>query len=462
MYQKHHLKGQPTNVRLAPGPCPYPLLNMLPHMRKGPHEFLLRAALEYGNVVQLGRPDRMLIAHPDGIKHVLIDNHQNYIKGKYAERLRLLIGNGLPASDGAFWLRQRRLMQPAFHRQWLAALTTIITDLTERMLDRWQQIATPTQPLDIAAEMCRLTQQIMISIMFGADIEAREISAIGQAFATVMEYFNYRNGSLFPLPEHWPTPRNHRTRQAQRLIAEFMQDMIKKRSGSTADADDMLSMLLAVSDEAAGEGMTDQQLCDELRAIFFGGYDTTSHALAWIWLTLAQHPHIEARLHEELAAVLKGRPPTFQDLSNLTYSHMVVEETLRLYPPAWALARTVVADDEIDGFHIPAGAKVVISPYVTHRLPALWEQPQIFDPEHFAPQSSTGRHRCAFIPFGVGARVCIGQHLAMLIIQCVTVTLAQRYRLCCIAGHSTQMHAALLLQPRRGLAMTIYPRRFSA
>src|SRR5215213_1867607 len=192
LYTHNHLDIQPERLQAVPGPRRYPVLGMLPHMRSGPHEFFLRTALEYGGVAQLGRPDRLLVTHPDGVKHVLLDNHHNYIKGKYVERLRVLVGNGLPVSDGAFWLRQRRLMQPAFHRQRLASLATVITDLTAAMLDRWQTMPARDRSFDVAAEMHDLTQRIIVKSMFGAELETIQIRPVGQAFATVMEYFNYR------------------------------------------------------------------------------------------------------------------------------------------------------------------------------------------------------------------------------------------------------------------------------
>jgi len=457
LYTQQRLDIQPDRPQAAPGPRRYFALGMLPHLRKGPHEFFLRTALEHGGVAQLGRPDRLLVTHPDGIKHVLLDNHHNYIKGKYVERLRVLVGNGLPVSDGAFWLRQRRLMQPAFHRQRLASLATVITDLTAAMLDRWQTMHAREQSFDVAAEMHDLTQRIIVKSMFGAELETIEIRHVGQAFATVMEYFNYRVESLYPAPESWPTPRNRRLRRAQHVIDQFVQRIIENRRRDAADTGDLLSMLLAVCDEETGEGMSNQQLYDEMRAIFFGGYDTTSNALAWIWYLLAQHPHVEHRLHEELATVLGDRPPTFQDLPNLTFQRMVIEEALRMYPPAWAIARTVVADDQIDGWHIPAGAKVVVSPYVTHRLPAFWDRPDTFDPERFAPERSAERHRGAYLPFSIGPHLCIGSNLAMLEAQLIVATVAQKYRLCLVPGHSVQIHPGLILQPRHGIRVTIHP-----
>jgi cytochrome P450 len=269
----------------------------------------------------------------------------------------------------------------------------------------------------------------------------------------MMEYFQYRNSRPFPLPEHWPTGRNRRMRQAQQQIEEFVNLIIVEQQRSSAGPDTLIAMLLAARDQETGAGMSHQQLFDEVRTIFFSGYDTTSNVLAWVWYALAQHPDVERRLHSELDHVLGGRTATFQDLPDLPYVRMVIEETMRLYPPAWSTGRTVVADDQIDGYAIPAGAKVIISPYVTHRLPSLWEHPDTFDPQRFAPEQSAGRDRYAYFPFGGGPRFCIGNNLAMLEAQLIVALVAQRYQLRLVSGRDAQVHAALILRPRHGIPM---------
>jgi cytochrome P450 len=444
MYTHNHIHIQPERSQAAPGPRRYPVLGMLPHLRKGSHEFFLRTALEHGGVAQLGRPDRLLITHPDAIRHVLVDNQRNYIKGKHTERLRILIGNGLPVADGESWLQQRRLMQPAFHRQRLAAWTTDITDLTAGMLDQWRFRS--YRPFDVAAEMRRLTQQIIVKLLFGAEIGVFEAETIGRAFTRITEYINYREVNMLP-------------QQAQHLLDRFVHGIIEeRRANASDDGADLISMLLAAQDEETGAGMSDQQLYDEVRTIFFGGYDTTANALAWVWYLLAQHPTVEHRLQHELDTVLGGRIPTYQDLPKLTYLRMVIEETLRIYPPAWVTVRTVVADDQISGYQVPAGAKVVISPYVTHRLPAFWEQPATFAPDRFTPEQSGERHRYAYIPFGAGPRLCIGSNLAMLEAQLIVATVAQKYRLSLVPGHAVHLYPGIILRPRHGISIRLNAR----
>jgi cytochrome P450 len=431
---------------------------MLPHMQKGPHAFFLRTALEHGGVAQLGRPDRLLVTHPEGIKHVLLDHQHNYIKGKYAERLRLLIGNGLPVSDGEFWLRQRHLMQPAFHRQRLASLATVITDTIASMLQRWQATAARDRPRDIAMEMRRLAQESIVKTMFGVDIGIEEADRLGRAFTVVTEYIGYRSSAVLPMPMHWRTPRNHSFQIAQQRIDQAVYSFINKRRQRGIDGADIISMLLAARDEETGAGMSDAQVCDEVRTIFFAGYETTSSALAWAWYLLAQHPYAEQRLHHEVTTVLGGRRPELQDLPNLVYTRMVIEEAMRLYPPGWMTWRTAIADDQLDGYHIPAGAKVVISPYVTHRLPSLWDHPEAFDPDRFTPAFASQRHRYAYIPFGAGPRMCIGSNLAMMEMQLTLAMVSQAYRLRLVPGRAIQPHPSITFQPGRPVRMALQPR----
>jgi cytochrome P450 len=447
-----------ANVSAVPGPRSYPIFGMLPHMWGGPHKFLLRTAMQYGNVARLWGSARLLISHPEGVKRVLLDNHHNYIKGKYAKKIQFMIGNGLPANEGASWLSQRRLMQPAFHRHQFASFATVITDMAATMIERWSALAANNRPFDVLAEMKILTQQIIVRLMFGAHLDAAEAESVGRAFTTIMAYFNYRQESLFPLPEHWPTPRNHRVRQAQELIDRCVSRIIEVRRSGATGATDLLSTLLAARDEETGEGMSEQQLRDEVRTIFISGYDSTSNVLAWVWHSLARFPNVEQLLHEELAAVLGGRMPSYEDLPRLTYLRMVIEETMRLYPPPWATGRTAIGDDEIDGYLIPAGTDIIVSPYVTHRLPSVWENPETFDPQRFAPERSAGRHRCAFFPFGFGPRVCIGNHLAMLEAQVIISAVAQFYRLRLVPGHRVLEYPIVLMGPRYGIRVTAHAR----
>jgi cytochrome P450 len=427
-------------------------------MHHGPHRFFLRTALQHGGVAQLGRPDRLLVTNPAGIQHVLLDHQHNYIKGKYAERLRLLIGNGLPVNDGASWLSQRRLMQPAFHRQRLASLVSTLSDTIAAMLQRWQPAIEAGRPIDMALEMRSLAQDCIVKTMFGVDLDMGQADRLGRSFTALTDYIAYRTSAWLPFPEHWRTPRNNRFRNAQQHIDRSVASLIDKRRQAGVGGADIISMLLAARDQDTGAGMSDAQLRDEVRTIFFAGYETTASALAWAWYLLAQHPQIEQRVHQEVTQVLGDRLPALQDLPSLAYTRMVIEEAMRLYPPGWMTWRTVIEDDRIDGYHIPAGAKLVISPYVTHRLPSLWEQPEVFDPQHFAPERAAQRHRYAYLPFGAGPRMCIGSNLARMEMQLTIAMVSQACHVQLASGRAIQPHPSITFQPGRAMQMMLQPR----
>jgi cytochrome P450 len=348
-------------------------------------------------------------------------------------------------------------MQPAFHRQRLASLVTTLTDAIAAMLERWQAAIESGRPIDMTLEMRRLAQESIVKTMFGVEMSMSHADRLGASFTALTDYVNYRSSAWFPVPEHWRTARNNRFQAAQQHINQSVASLISKRRQVGIDGNDIISMLLDARDQDTGAGMSDEQVRDEVRTIFFAGYETTASALAWAWYMLAQHPNVEQRLHNEVSDVLGGRLPNLQDLPNLVYTHMVIEEVMRLYPPGWMTWRTVLADDQINGYHIPAGAKLVISPYVTHRLPSLWEQPEVFDPERFRPASAAQRHRCAYIPFGAGPRMCIGSNLAMMEMQLTIAMVSQACRLRLVSGRLIQPHPSITFQPGGAMRMSIQP-----
>jgi cytochrome P450 len=302
--------------------------------------------------------------------------------------------------------------------------------------------------------MMRLTLGMAGKTLFSMDL-SNEADEVGRAAATVIQYANDRFTRLLPLPTNIPTPHNRRFWKALRTLDTVVQGIIDVRRREEKDAGDLLSMLLLARDEETGEGMNDQQLRDEVRAFILAGHETTAAALAWTWYLLAQHPHIEHRLHTELVTVLDGRSPTFEDLPKLTYTKMVLEESMRLYPPGWGFERRAVADDEIGGYHIPADSLVLISPYVTHRHSAFWEDPERFDPERFTPEPLAGRPRYTYFPFGGGPRQCIGNEFAIVQCQLIIAMVAQTYRLRLVPGHPVEPEPSVTLRPRHGLLMTL-------
>jgi cytochrome P450 len=442
--------------KAAPGPRGHLLLGSARDIQRDPLRFGLAMTQQYGDIVRIRLLlwSAYLVNHPDGVKHVLQENQQNYNKDLYPYQIfKPLLGRGLVTNDGKSWLHQRRLMQPAFHRKRLAAFGSLMTDATVMMLDQWQDFAERAQQLDIAAEMLRLTLRIVGQALFNIDL-SDETGIVGQALITVNKLLSDYNYAPFP-PLNVPTSRNRLIQTAFRTLDQVVQGIINQRRQQNMDTDDLLSMLLSVRDEETGQRMNDQQVRDEVMTLLIAGYETVSTALVWTWYLLSQYPEMEHRLHSELDIVLRGDLPTVEHLVELPYTRMVIEEALRLYPPAWIFGRKAIADDKIGGYSIPANSMIVLSPYITHRHPALWEHPEVFDPERFTPERSAGRPPFAYFPFGGGPRMCIGNNFALMEMQLILATIAQRYKLRLVPGHTVEPEALLSLRPRYGLPMML-------
>jgi cytochrome P450 len=441
-----------------PGPPENWLLGSARAIQRDPLGFNMSLFQRYGNVAAIRFliwPTYMIF-EPHDVKHVLQENHRNYSKETYLTRfLRPLFGLGLFTNDGQSWLHQRRLMQPAFHRKQLATFGKLMTGATESLLERWQNAA-HGRPLDVAAEMMRLTLQIVGQALFSIDL-SDETETVGQAFTALTASISDYIFNPFP-PLGFPTPRNRRIQQSIRMLDAVVQDIITEHRRLSVDKGDLLSMLLLARDEETGEGMNDRQVRDEVMTLLLAGHETTSNALTWTWYLLSQHPDAESRLHAELEQVLGGRIPTVEDLPGLLSTRMVLEETLRLYPPVVGFNRKALADDEVGGYVVPANTLIWLSPYVTHRHPDFWENPDVFDPERFSPQRSAGRPHFAHFPFGGGPRQCIGNNFALLEAQLILATIAQRYRLRLLPGHQVEPQVLLTMRPRNGLPMTLLER----
>ena len=441
---------------MPPGPRGDFLLGSLRRVQHEPLELLREGFREYGDVVRyrFGNTRAFLLAHPDHIRHVLHDNHRNYDKNNvdYA-MLRRLLGNGLLTSDGAFWLRQRRLMAPMFHRQRVAGFCNLMVNSTLEMFDLWEELALIGEPLDIADEMARLTLKIVAKALFSADV-SDDAGAIGAALTEV----NRQLGEFSLLDMLWmiPTPRKRRFHAAVRALDQVVGKIIDERRRSAYRNQDLLSMLLEAVDEETDKGMTPRQVRDEVLTLLLAGHETTANALAWTWYLLAQNPAAADKLHQEVVGVLGRRAPDGLDLPQLPYTRMVVEESMRLYPPAWAISRNAIGDDEIGGYHVRRKTNLIICSFITHRHPEFWEEPERFDPERFSPARSEGRPNFAYLPFGGGPRICIGNSFAMTEAQLVVATVAQRYRLRLVPGHPVELHPLVTLRPRHGMRMTVH------
>lgn len=428
----------------------------LPRARRDPLGFYCEMQRRYGDVFRwdIGAFVVHLVSHPDHVKHVLQDNYKNYPRSLFYNLVRLVTGEGLVVSEGEFWRRQRRLAQPAFHRQRIMALANLMTKATGEMLDRWQSLADSREVVDISQEMMRLTLSIVSQSLFSRDISG-DADDVGRAVTLSMEYINYRINHIIAPPLFVPTPRNVRFKRALRTVDRLIRKTIDERRSQVHEHDDLLSMLMTAEDEETGERMSDQQLRDEVATFLGAGHETTAVALAWTWMLLSRHPQIAERLREEVAEVLSDRSPTFEDLGRLPYTRMVLEESLRLYPPVWAVSRGVVEDDVIGGYRIPAKSLLLVSPYITHRHPAFWPNPEGFDPERFRPERSEGRPRFAYFPFSGGPRICIGLEFALVEAQLVLAMTMQRYRLHLVPGQLCHPDPIFTLRPKGGVLMTI-------
>jgi cytochrome P450 len=448
----------PSGVTPArpPGPRGRLVFGSLREMQHEPLGFLLEGFRRWGDVVgyRVVTTRAYLVAHPTHIQHVLHDNHRNYDKNNadYAI-LRRLLGNGLLTSEGPLWRRQRKLMAPMFHRQRVAAFGALMVDATLAMLDRWSSMAEHGEPFDVAAEMTRLTLAIVAKALFTADVsdDAEEISEALTLLNRQMADFSLLD--LIPIP----TPRKRRFHAAGDTLRKVVGRIVTERKRSFHRSEDLLSMLLEAQDADTGERMSEQQVHDEVLTLLLAGHETTANALAWTWYLLSQHPSVEAKLHDELARVLGGNTPAVADLPNLSYTRMVIEESMRLYPPAWMISRNAIADDEVGGYRIPRGTTVMLCSFITHRHPGFWDEPERFDPERFSAERSQGRPNYAYFPFGGGPRVCIGNSFAMTEAQLVLATVAQRYSLKLVPGHPVETHPLITLRPRYGIRMTAHP-----
>jgi cytochrome P450 len=430
---------------------------MLPALRRDPAGVFLRAARRFGDVVYLkiGSRRGFLITNPADVRHVLQDNARNYHKSPLYAKLRMSLGNGLLTSEDDFWLRQRRIAQPAFHHHRIAALAGVMADAARETAGRWQSIAGRGEPTDVGEEMMRLTRTVVLRALLGADL-GPFAATIDDAWAIINERIGESFWSL-GFTDRLPTSKYRRFQAARAVLRGAVDHVIgeRRRRPSEEDESDLLSMLLSARDEQTGEAMTDEQLRVEVTTFLLAGQETTSLALTWTWYLLSQHAESRRRLEEEIDAVLDGRPPEYADLVNLPYTRMVIDESMRLYPPAWGFSRQALSDDELGGFHLPRGWLAFVIPYVLHRLPAFWNDPEAFDPERFLPERSVDRPKFVYLPFGAGPRQCIGNHFALIEAHLIVATLAQRYRLHLVPRHRVEPWALITLRPRFGMPMMI-------
>lgn len=440
-----------TASKLPPGPRGAPLVGSLLEMRRDILAFFSRLQREYGDVVRfrIGPRDSYLVSHPDLIKDVLVTHQHSFMKGRGLQWAKHFLGEGLLTSEGEFHRRQRRLSQPAFHRQRIQAYGHTMVEHTLRVRERF----VAGRELALDREMMALTMAIVGKTLFGADILG-EAEEIGASLTTVVSFF-----PRFTLPfadqlQRLPLPSNRRFEEARRRLDATIYRMIAERRRSGDDRGDLLSMLLAARDEEGdGTGMSDLQLRDELMTLFLAGHETTANALTWTFYLLSQNVFAERRMFAEVDEALGGRPPSTDDLPHLRYTECVLAESMRLFPPAWGMGRRTLEEVTIGGYRLPRGAHVAMAPWVVHRDERFWPEPLRFDPDRFSPEARASRSKFAYFPFGGGARQCIGEPFAWMEGVLILATVAQRWRLRLAVGQRVEPQALITLRPRHGMRM---------
>ena len=444
-----------TTQTVPTAPRTHFLLGNLPEFQRDTLAFIDQIK-PYGDLVRFhfGPYPVYYTQHPDLIHQILVTDSAKFQKAQTTRRvLYPVVGEGLFTSNGEFWKRQRKLAQPAFHSKRIGAYADVMVQLTEQMLATWAD----GQQREISGEMAGVTMNIITQTLFDASV-GPEIEAVKAAILTALHEVDHRFNQLIPIPDWLPTASNRRLSRAMAITDRIIQRFVDARRASGEDKGDLLSMLLAAQDEDGG-GMNDKQLRDECMTLFGAGHETTAVTLTWALYLLSQHPEAESRLYAEVDAVLGGRPATLEDLNHMPYTDWVIRETLRFYPPAWATTRENTVDVELGGYHLPKGSIVFLGFLWMHHDVRGFDAPDAFDPERFSPAREKEIDRRAYLPFGAGPRVCIGNMFAMMEARLILATIAQRYRLSLAPGHTVRPERLFTLRPKDGMPMILHARQ---
>jgi len=427
-------KPPEADARAAPGPKGRPLVGVLPEVKRDPIHYLVKIAQDYGDVVCLpvGPAKVYMLTSPLHVGHVLQHNNKNYRKSDFYKKVQPVLGLGMITSDGDLWRSQRQLSQPAFRRERINALADIMLERTNEAVARWREPAARNGQIDINFEMMQLSLEIIVRAIFSRDIGG-DADAIVDCVTVMLAEAERRVWSLYDLPLAIPTPNNRKVSAALKRLNGIILRLIAERRGEEEEQNDLLSFLLAARTDD-GQPWSDQQLLDQVKTLIVAGHETSGSALSSTWYLLSQHPQARTRLEREVAETLDDRPVTLEDLPKLAYTRMAIQEAMRIYPPAWTISRAAIADDVVGGYAIPAGATVMLSPFLVHRNPAYWENPEGFDPERFDPGRKDAIADFSYLPFGGGARKCIAEHFAMMEMVLAVATIAQNYRLDLVPG----------------------------
>ncbi len=417
-----------STVTVPPGPKGIPILGSLNTMRnKGIFDFHIDLWREYGDTVQvkLGPITSIIFTRAEHIQYIMVQNADKFVKGISHEKLRTAIGDGILTLEGERWYTQHKLMQPTYTRKNVAKFAEIMQEESQKMLERWDALQ-PRSVVDINQEMTRVTMSVIMRSIFNIDVSENVKEAI-KALHNLLEYTSRSTDSIIDVPLFVPTPANRLLKRSRAIVTEFIQSIIAQRRREGL-GDDLLSLLMSARDADTGEPMSNEQIENEILITIFAGHETTASLLTWGLYALSLNPEAEARLHNEVDSIMGGRPTTTDDMPKLTYTRMILDETLRLYSPVPIMARDAMVADEIGGYAVPKGTLIILMPYGTHRSPDYWEKPLEFYPEHFLPAAVESRPRYAYLPFGAGQRICLGMHFALLEATLILGDIAQRYQ----------------------------------
>ncbi|WP_212824655.1 cytochrome P450 [Catellatospora sp. TT07R-123] len=445
-----------TRTRTAPpGPPRSAALRWLAVMNRDRLGMMTAAAEQYGDSVRIpvGPKSLYFFNHPDSVKHILADNAANYHKGIGLVHAKRALGDGLLTSEGELWRKQRRVIQPAFQSKRIAEQAGAIAAEAELLVKRLREFQ-GGEATDVVRQMTGLTLGVLGRALIDTDLG--QFPDIGDHFGVVQDQAMFELESLSAVPTWVPLPRQLRFRKSRAELQAIVDQLVEERGGRTDDREDVLSRLIVSAGAESDRKVGQIRLRDELVTLLLAGHETTASTLSWTLYLIDEHPEVRERLRDEAVAVLGDRRPEFEDLHKLRYTSMVVEEVMRLYPPVWLLPRKSLAPDEIAGYHVPANADVVVSPYTMHRHPSFWDEPERFDPERFDPDRVTGRPRYAYIPFGAGPRFCVGNHLGMMEAVFVIAMLCRELRMTRMPGYDVVAEPMLSLRVRGGLPMNVH------
>jgi cytochrome P450 len=435
-----------------------PLVRNVVSWRKDPAGFLLGAAQDYGGVarLRLGPYLTHLVTDPAAVYRVVVENHRNYARGKLYEQFKLVMGRGLLTSDGSYWRGHRRGVQPLFLSRAVGAIVPNVVEATNEMLDRWESSARDGEPVDLVTEMLRLTMVTLSRSLFGYDVD-EAVPAVKQVVDAGLELMFMHGMVSEKLPRWVPNARNRQIRAVQKFLDEFV-TTIRDNHARTGQGP-LVELMEAAADPETGLRWTDQEIRDELITVYMAGHETTATAAAWTLHAVAGHSWIDEELTGEARQVLSGRDPVPADADRLSYAGMVVQEALRMYPPIWIYPRDAIGDDELNGFHIPAGSSVVLSPLVSQRNPELFPDPHVFDPRRFDGDAVKKLPRLSYYPFGGGPRMCVGNLMALLELKIIISMVVQRFRLELVSGDDVPYgHSIISLRPQGELRVRLRPR----